>query len=324
MAVLEVKNLRTFFHTRHGIVKAVDDVSYSLEQGEVLGVVGESGSGKSVCHRTLMGLLPMPPAVVEGGQAILGDKDLLRCSKEEMRQIRGKQVSMIFQDPMTCLNPYLRIGTQLIEPLMVHEDITKYDAMKVAAQSLKEVGIIDAEDRLNSYPHQFSGGMRQRVMIAMALITNPKILIADEPTTALDVTVEAQILDLIKKKQEQMGMSVIYITHNLSVIAGIADRIIVMYAGKISETGTADDIFYKSNHPYTKALLNSLPSTHEKGDELYTIPGLPPDVSKDLKGCRFSPRWEHAEDGCMSQEMILKNTGGMHSTACVRVQNGNL
>ncbi len=261
MSLLSVKDLHIHFHTRNGIVKAVNGVEYELNKGETLGIVGESGSGKTVCCYSLLGLLPMPPARIESGSAMFEDRDLLHMSEDELREVRGNRIAMIFQDPMTSLNPYMKLGAQLIEPLTVHNDISREEARERAIAAMKEVGIPDAERRINSYPHEFSGGMRQRVMIAMALITEPDILIADEPTTALDVTVQAQILDLIKKLQQEHGIAVIFISHDLGVIAGSADKIIVMHQGNIVESGATEDIFYNTQHDYTKKLLSAIPST---------------------------------------------------------------
>lgn len=323
MALLEVKNLHTYFHTRNGVVKAVRGVSYSLEKGETLGVVGESGSGKSVTHYSLLGLIPMPPGRIEQGEALFDGQDLLKMSNKELREIRGKRISMIFQDPMTCLNPYLRIRDQLTEALFVHQDISKEAANQKALEMLEEVGIQDAKNRINLYPHEFSGGMRQRVMIAMALITEPDLLIADEPTTALDVTVQAQILELIKREQTKRGMAVIYITHDLGVVAGVADKVNVMYAGRIVEQGLTDEVFYRPQHPYTEALLASIPAAHEKGETLYTIPGMPPNVSKEIHGCAFAPRCEFAIDVCRKDDMKLAPVAKQLS-ACVRKQGGQI
>ena len=261
MSLLSVNDLHIHFHTRNGIVKAVNGVEYELNKGETLGIVGESGSGKTVCCYSLLGLLPMPPARIESGSAMFEDRDLLSMSEDELREVRGNRIAMIFQDPMTSLNPYMKLGAQLIEPLTVHNAISREVARERAIAAMKEVGIPDAERRINSYPHEFSGGMRQRVMIAMALITEPDILIADEPTTALDVTVQAQILDLIKKLQEEHGIAVIFISHDLGVIAGSADKIIVMHQGNIVESGTTEEIFYNTQHDYTKKLLSAIPST---------------------------------------------------------------
>ena len=266
MSLLSVKDLHIHFHTRNGIVKAVNGVEYELNKGETLGIVGESGSGKTVCCYSLLGLLPSPPARIESGSAMFEDRDLLKMSEDELREVRGNRIAMIFQDPMTSLNPYMKLGAQLIEPLTVHNEISRQEAKERAIAAMKEVGIPDAERRINSYPHEFSGGMRQRVMIAMALITEPDILIADEPTTALDVTVQAQILDLIKKLQEEHGIAVIFISHDLGVIAGSADKIIVMHQGNIVESGTTSDIFYNTKHEYTKKLLAAIPSTAKPAD----------------------------------------------------------
>jgi len=292
MPLLSVKDLRTYFHTRNGTYRAVDGVSFDLDRGETLGIVGESGSGKSVTCYSLMGLIPQPPGRIESGTALFDGVDLLKCTPAQARSIRGKRISMIFQDPMTSLNPYMRISEQLIEPLMIHHDISKEDALKQALHMLEEVGIVDADKRLHSFPHEFSGGMRQRVMIAMALITKPDILIADEPTTALDVTVQAQILDLIKRMQQEIGMAVIFITHDLAVVAGLCDRTQVMYAGRIVETAPTRQLFSAPQHPYTKALRKCIPALQPKGKELYAIPGLPPDLSKPISEEELLARFE--------------------------------
>ncbi|HUR56262.1 MAG TPA: ABC transporter ATP-binding protein, partial [Opitutaceae bacterium] len=292
MPLLAVSDLRTYFHTRNGVYRAVDGVSFSLERGETLGIVGESGSGKSVTCYSIMGLLPQPPGRIESGTAMFDGVDLLHCRPAQARAIRGKRVAMIFQDPMTSLNPYTRISEQLIEPLLIHEKVPRQEALRRGLEMLEAVGINDAEKRMTLYPHEFSGGMRQRVMIAMALITKPELLIADEPTTALDVTVQAQILELIKKMQQELGMAVIFITHDLGVVSGLCDRVQVMYAGRIVETADTRGLFYEPKHPYTRALQRSIPSMQAKGAELYTIPGMPPDVSKPLPGCPFAPRCE--------------------------------
>lgn len=261
MSLLSVKDLHIHFHTRNGIVKAVNGVEYELDKGETLGIVGESGSGKTVCCYSLLGLLPTPPARIESGSAIFEGQDLLKMSEQELRVVRGNRIAMIFQDPMTSLNPYMKLGAQLIEPLTVHMRLSKQEARERAIAAMEEVGIADAARRINCYPHEFSGGMRQRVMIAMALVTEPDILIADEPTTALDVTVQAQILDLVKKLQDKHGIAVIFISHDLGVIAGSADKIIVMREGNIVESGSTDDIFYNTQHEYTRKLLAAIPST---------------------------------------------------------------
>ena len=324
MPLLTVDNLAVHFHTREGVVRAVDGLSYTLEPGETLGIVGESGSGKSVSCYALMGLVPSPPGKLESGTARFDDHDLLSCSPAELRGIRGKRIAMIFQDPMTALNPYMTVGAQLTEPLRLHSGMSKGDAWKEALRMLDAVGITDGESRLRQYPHQFSGGMRQRVMIAMALITKPEILIADEPTTALDVTVQAQILELIKDMQRDLGMAVILVTHDMGVVAGTCDRVLVMYAGKIVESATAVDLFQKPLHPYTQALLDSLPSVAQDGKELYTIPGLPPDLTQRVEGCAFAPRCEHAAESCRSGEVALQEVASHHATACLRVQEGTL
>lgn len=289
--LLHVRDLTTWFHTRNGVVRAVDGVSFYVHRGETLGIVGESGSGKSVSCYSLMGLVPQPPGRIENGAALFdGTTDLLHCSEAELRGIRGKRISMIFQDPMTSLNPYLRVSTQLIEALRMHEKVDRKEALARSIAALEEVGIQEAPTRVHFYPHEFSGGMRQRVMIAMAMITHPDILIADEPTTALDVTVQAQILELIKERQRANNSAVILITHDLGVVAGMCDRINVMYAGKVVETGTADEIFHEAEHPYTIALQRSIPSLGSKGKPLYTIPGLPPDLSRPIPGDAFAMR----------------------------------
>lgn len=290
MPLLDVRNLTTRFYTRNGIVRAVEDLSFSLEQGETLGIVGESGSGKSVTCYSLLGLIPQPPGRIESGQAIFDGTDLLNCDLRTLERIRGKRISMIFQDPMTSLNPYLKVSTQLIEPLLVHERMSKQAAIKKGIEALEAVGLAEASKRIHFYPHEFSGGMRQRVMIAMAMITHPDLLIADEPTTALDVTVQAQILELIRARQKANNSAVILITHDLGVVAGSCNRIVVMYAGQVVESGTANDIFCDPRHPYTIALQRSIPSLGTKGQPLYTIPGLPPDLSKPIPGDAFAMR----------------------------------
>ncbi len=324
MPLLAVSNLRTSFHTRTGIYRAVDGVSFSIERGETLGIVGESGSGKSVTCYSIMGLVPQPPGRIESGTAMFAGVDLLHCTPAESRAIRGKRVSMIFQDPMTSLNPYLRISDQLIEPLLIHEKISKPEALRRGLVALEAVGINDAARRIHLYPHEFSGGMRQRVMIAMALITKPELLIADEPTTALDVTVQAQILELIKKMQRELGMAVIFITHDLGVVSGLADRVQVMYAGRIAETADTRSLFFSPRHPYTRALQRSIPALQPKGSALYTIPGLPPDLSKPSPGCSFAPRCEFATATCQATQPELQAVAPGHAHACLRVQAGEL
>ncbi|HRE81293.1 MAG TPA: ABC transporter ATP-binding protein [Opitutaceae bacterium] len=324
MPLLSVKDLRTYFHTRNGVYRAVDGVSFNLEAGETLGIVGESGSGKSVTCYSIMGLIPQPPGRIESGSALFDGVDLLNCSAAESRAIRGKRIAMIFQDPMTSLNPYLRISEQLIEPLLIHQKISRAEALKRALAMLDAVGINDAAKRIHYYPHEFSGGMRQRVMIAMALITQPELLIADEPTTALDVTVQAQILELIKRLQKEFNMAVIFITHDLGVVSGLCDRVQVMYAGRIIETASTRTLFYQPLHPYTRALQQSIPSLQPKGSQLFTIPGMPPDLSKPVVGCPFAPRCSFAQPKCTERDPQLTEYNGGHLQACIRVQLGEI
>lgn len=291
MPLLDVRNLTTRFHTRNGIVRAVEDVSFSVDPGETLGIVGESGSGKSVTCYSLLGLIPQPPGRIHSGEAIFDGMDLLKLPESQLRKkIRGKRISMIFQDPMTSLNPFMKISSQLTEPLALHENIHGKKALIRAIDALAEVGIPEPERRIQSYPHEFSGGMRQRVMIAMALITRPELLICDEPTTALDVTVQKQVLDLIRERQRQLGTAVIFITHDLAVVSEMCSEINVMYAGRIVESAEKSELFRHPLHAYTRSLLKSIPATHAKGELLYTIPGLPPDLSQPVAGCSFQPR----------------------------------
>jgi len=324
VALLTIDDLRTYFYTRNGVYRAVDGVSFTLERGETLGIVGESGSGKSVTCYSIMGLIPQPPGRIESGKALFDGVDLLNCTPAQARSIRGKRVAMIFQDPMTSLNPYMRVSEQIIEPLLIHEKISRSDAQKRALEMLDLVGINDAKRRINLYPHEFSGGMRQRVMIAMALITRPELLIADEPTTALDVTVQAQILELIKKMQKEIGMAVIFITHDLGVVSGLCDRVQVMYAGRLVETADTRTLFYRPRHPYTRALQRSIPALQPKGAELYTIRGLPPDLSKPLPGCPFAPRCEFALEKCVQTPVKLLEVAPGHAHACLRAQQGEI
>jgi oligopeptide transport system ATP-binding protein len=324
MPLLSVTDLRTHFHSGGGVTRAVDGVSFSVERGETLGLVGESGSGKSVTCYSIMGLIPRPPGRVEGGAALFDGTDLLRCPPREARAIRGKRLAMIFQDPMTSLNPYLRISDQLIEPLLIHEQIPRKEALRRGIEMLEAVGIHDAPRQIRRYPHEFSGGMRQRVMIAMALVTRPELLIADEPTTALDVTVQAQILELIRRFQRELDMAVIFITHDLAVVSGLCDRVQVMYAGRIVETAGTRALFSRPRHPYTRALQRSIPAIQPKGSELYTIPGLPPDLSKPQPGCPFAPRCEFAADRCRTTAVELAEVAPGQSQACLRVQAGEI
>ncbi|MGA2747659.1 MAG: ABC transporter ATP-binding protein [Verrucomicrobiota bacterium] len=324
MPLLTVNGLQTSFHTRAGVVRAVRDVSFEIERGESLGIVGESGSGKSVTCYSIMGLLPQPPARIEGGQAIFDGVDLLALSRRQLNQVRGRRLAMIFQDPMTSLNPFLRVEDQLTEPLLIHEKISRADARRRALAMLEEVGIPDAAHRVRMYPHEFSGGMRQRVMIAMALITKPDLLIADEPTTALDVTVQAQILELIKKMRGELGMAVLLISHDLGVVCGFCDRVIVLYAGRVMESAATEELFYQTKHPYTRALQKSIPALQVKGQPLHTIAGMPPDLHHAPPGCPFAPRCEYVVESCSRQEMAAVEVLPGHRSACLRVQQENL
>lgn len=290
MALLEVRNLTTSFHTREGVVRAVDDVSFDVEKGATVGIVGESGSGKSVTCYSLLRLIPEPPGRIESGTAHFGGLDLLALQEKELRRIRGKRISLIFQDPMTSLNPYLNIAAQLIEPLRIHEGLSKSVAYDRAVAELDAVGIANPRQRIDRFPHEFSGGMRQRVMIAMALITRPEILIADEPTTALDVTIQRQVLDLIRARQVELGTAVIFITHDLAVVSEICDSVNVMYAGRFVERAPVDTLFTAPRHAYTRALQRSIPALQERGKPLHTIPGLPPRLISGVTGCSFAPR----------------------------------
>jgi oligopeptide transport system ATP-binding protein len=293
--ILEVKDLHVSFQTYGGDVQAVRGVNFNLYKGETLAIVGESGSGKSVTAQTLMKLIPMPPGKITGGQILFDGTDIVSKTEKEMEKIRGKEISMIFQDPMTSLNPTMRVGKQIMEVLIKHQNISKSEAKERAQELLKLVGIPMPEKRVNQYPHEFSGGMRQRAMIAIALAARPKLLIADEPTTALDVTIQAQILELMKELQAKMDTSIIFITHDLGVVANIADRVAVMYAGQIVETGTVDEIFYDPRHPYTWGLLASMPSLENDEEvELHAIPGTPPDLTNPPKGDAFAPRNQYA------------------------------
>lgn len=290
MPLLDVQNLRVAFHTRNGVVRAVSGVSLQVEKGQTVGIVGESGSGKSVTCYSILGLIPMPPGRIEGGTANFAGTDLLKLSEEQLRAIRGKRISMIFQDPMTSLNPYLRVGTQLVEPLQIHEGLTAKAALPLAIKALAEVGIANPEQRIRQYPHEFSGGMRQRVMIAMSLITHPELLIADEPTTALDVTIQKQVLELIKERQRSLGAAVIFITHDLAVVSEVCDYVNVMYAGRLVEAAPVDELFRRPQHAYTRALMKSIPALQTRGGTLYTIPGMPPDLARLGPGCAFRVR----------------------------------
>ncbi len=296
--LLKVKDLRTYFETEDGTVKAVDSISFEVKRGETLGIVGESGSGKSVANLSLMRLIPDPPGKIVSGSITFGGRDILKLSSGEVRRIRGKRIAMIFQDPMTSLNPFMRVSKQMMEVTRLHLGHTRKEARAHAIKMLEHVGIPDASERVDSYPHEFSGGMRQRVMIAMALSCQPELLIADEPTTALDVTIQAQILELIKTLKAETGASVILITHDLGVVAGITDHILVMYAGKVFEQAPTSELFEQPGNPYTRGLLRSVPDPTSEQGRLYQIPGLPPDLAHLPAGCPFAPRCERAEDIC--------------------------
>jgi oligopeptide transport system ATP-binding protein len=316
-ALLEVKDLRTHFNTRDGVVKAVDGVSYDIQEGETLGLVGESGCGKSVSALSILRLITSPPGRIVGGSVEFDGRDLIKLSDAEMREVRGNDIGMVFQEPMTSLNPVLTIGRQLTEGLELHLKMTKSDARSRAAELLVMVGIPDATQQLKSYPHQFSGGMRQRVMIAMALSCNPKLLIADEPTTALDVTIQAQILELLQKLSADMGTAILIITHNLGVIARYASRVNVMYAGKIVEGGATRELFTNPQHPYTKGLLQSVPRlSQDRTEKLFTIEGSPPDLINLPKGCAFQPRCAYAVSECTVTAPPLTDRGDSHLAAC--------
>ncbi len=319
MAVLmEVKNLTTRFYTQDGVVHAVNGVSYTLNEGETLGVVGESGCGKSVHALSIMGLIPDPPGKIEAGEVYFRGRDLLKLSSEEMRKVRGAEIAMIFQDPMTSLNPVLTIGRQITEALQLHQGMDAHQARQRAIELLSMVGIPLADQRIDDYPHQFSGGMRQRAMIAMALSCNPQLLIADEPTTALDVTIQAQIVDLVRRLRDKIGMAVIWITHDLGVVAGLADKIQVMYAGFVVERAPAEDLFHDTRHPYTIGLLGSLPRLDQKRDRLYSIEGSPPDLLQLPPGCPFAPRCAYRIDKCLKENPPLEPAPDSeeHMVAC--------
>ncbi len=315
--VLEVRNLRTVFGTRGGEVHAVNSVSFEVKPGELLGVVGESGSGKSVTMMSLVGLLPMPPAQVREGEVLLEGEDLLKVTPARLREIRGKDVGFIFQDPMTSLNPVFTVGYQIMEPVRRHMGLSKRAARDRAAELLDLVGIPSARDRLSDYPHQFSGGMRQRVMIAIALACDPKVLIADEPTTALDVTIQAQILEIIEDLRAKLGMAIVWITHDLGVIAGIADRVLVMYAGQVVEQADVHPLFNDPRHPYTRALLKTIPSvTGARAAKLQVIEGQPPILGAAPTACPFRDRCPLAFDRCHRENPLREIVAPGHDVAC--------
>ncbi len=315
--VLEVKDLKTRFHTEDGTVYAVNGISFHLNAGELLGVVGESGSGKSVTMMSLLKLIPMPPGEITSGEAIFEDQDLLAIDPDDIRKVRGGQIGFIFQDPMTSLNPVLTNGRQIMEPLRVHLGMSRDAASKRAEELLELVGIPMAASRLRDYPHQFSGGMRQRVMIAIALSCSPQILIADEPTTALDVTIQAQIIDLVKHLRAELGMSIIWITHDLGIIAGIADRVIVMYGGLVVEQAPVKDLYGNPQHPYTQGLLGSLPRLEGRQSErLTSIKGQPPNMLSEPQSCPFAPRCPYVYERCLKENPALFPITDVHEAAC--------
>ncbi len=315
--LLEVKDLQTYFSTRDGVVKAVDGISYDINEGETVGIVGESGCGKSVSALSILRLVPDPPGKIVGGELIFDGKDLLKLKEKEMQRIRGNDITMVFQEPMTSLNPVLTIGRQVSEPIELHRNMDKKKALQESIKVLDSVQIPASESRVGSYPHQFSGGMRQRVMIAMALCCNPKLLIADEPTTAIDVTIQAQLLELMKQLTLDIGTALIVITHNLGVVARYADRVNVMYAGRIVEKGSAKEIYDDPRHPYTIGLLKSVPRLDQKVKEkLIPIEGLPPDLSDLPTGCSFRPRCIHTIDRCREEYPELTPISDGHYKAC--------
>lgn len=322
--ILEVRNLETTFTTDRGVLKAVDSVSFDLYKGRTLGIVGESGCGKSVTSLSIMRLIPNPPGRITGGEILYKGRDLLKLGMEEMRKIRGNEISMIFQEPMTSLNPVFTIGNQLVEAIRLHQDLSKGEAVNQAIEMLKLVGIPAPDKRVKDYPHQLSGGMRQRVMIAMALSCNPQILIADEPTTALDVTIQAQILDLLRDLQQKTGLALMLITHDLGVVAEMAHEVVVMYAGKVAERAPVNEIFKSPKHPYTQGLLNSIPilgrdpTGKVKKSRLEPIPGIVPSLLDLPEGCRFQERCKFVSDACKGEEPLLRSAGPDREVRCVR------
>jgi oligopeptide transport system ATP-binding protein len=314
--VLEVKNLTTQFKTQDGTVFAVNGVSFVLNKGEFLGIVGESGSGKSVTMMSLLRLIPIPPGEIVAGEAIFDGEDLIAMDKNEIRKVRGGRIGFVFQDPMTSLNPVVRVGTQITEALKLHLGMSNKEAQERAVELLEMVGIPDARARLKAYPHEFSGGMRQRAMIAIALACSPEVLIADEPTTALDVTIQAQIIDITKELRDKLDTSVIWITHDLGVIASLADRVLVMYGGQIVEEAPVNELYLSPQHPYTRALLRSVPRLDQKGTGLESISGQPPSMYAPPSSCVFAPRCEYAYDRCLKENPVLEPVSETHQVAC--------
>ena len=316
-AILEVKNLETTFFTDSEKVAAVDHISFSIYEGEIVAIVGESGCGKSVTSLSIMGLVPSPPGKITNGEILLKGQDISKFKDKQMRKIRGKEVAMIFQEPMTSLNPLFTIGNQLVEAILIHNSKwTKKQATKKAIEMMKLVGLPRAEELIKDYPHQLSGGMRQRVMIAMALVCNPQLLIADEPTTALDVTIQAQILKLMRDLNERLQTAILFITHDLGVVAETCERVIVMYAGQIVEEAPVSEIFKNPQHPYTKGLIQSVPDMRYKKESLYSIPGNVPKPGSIVNGCRFAPRCEFAHDRCMTENPLLYGTSETQKARC--------
>lgn len=315
--IIEVKDLKTYFFLSTGTAKAVDGVSFTLKKGETMGIVGESGSGKSVTASSIMRLIPEPVGKITGGQILFEGNDIVKMSKRDLLSLRGKDISMIFQDPMTSLDPVYKIGEQIIEVIRVHQDVSKEEATRLAVEALEMVGIPEAERRMNAYPHEFSGGMRQRVMIAMAIVCNPKVIIADEPTTALDVTVQAQVLNLLRDLQEKMDTSILLITHNLGVIWDVCDTVMVMYAGKTVEYAKATTLYEKPLHPYTWGLLDSMPKLSQDTEKpLKAIKGSPPDLKLTGGSCNFHNRCPYAQDLCMEKAPDLIEIDKGHFVAC--------
>lgn len=317
MALLEIKGLKTRFFTEDGVVHAVNGISYDLEEGGTLGIVGESGCGKTVSVLSVMRLIPEPPGKIVGGEVLFEGRDILKMDPDDVRKVRGNRIAMVFQDPMTSLNPVLTIGRQIDEALELHMGMDKHQARQRTIELLETVGIAEAADRADDYPHQFSGGMRQRVMIAMALSCNPRVLIADEPTTALDVTIQAQIIELVKRLREDIGMAIVWITHDLGIIAGLAERVIVMYAGYIVERASVKDLYGDPRHPYTIGLLGSLPRLDEtRKRRLFSMRGLPPDLIDLQPGCPFAPRCDYVIDRCWKETPPLEPITIGHEIAC--------
>ena len=316
--ILDVKNLHVYFDTYAGVVKAIRDVSFHVNKGESLAIVGESGSGKSVTVQTVMKLIPMPPGRIASGEILFKDRDIVKMNEAEMRKIRGGEIGMIFQDPMTSLNPTMTVGKQIAEGIMMHQKVSHKEAMAKALEMLKAVNIPNPEERLNSYPHQFSGGMRQRVVIAIALACNPDLLIADEPTTALDVTVQAQILDLMNELKSKMNTAIILITHDLGVVADLAERVIVMYGGEIMEEASVHDKFKDPKHPYTWGHIKSIPRLYidREKEKMSSIDGTPPDLFNPPVGCPFAPRCEYAMEICKKEKPGMINGGNNHRVSC--------